>query len=114
MDGNGDGGLEKVWTFAWLSGRYPGVLRRRARKRFNGIVEAISELEGLVGVTAVNPAMLIHMTTKNDAIIGRNRLRFLGAVVSEEIVEIPVGKIKRWDGMELYYVNFLWDKGVKR
>ena len=101
MDGNGDGGLEKVWTFAWLSGRYPGVLRRRARKRFDEIVKAVSELEGLVGVTAVNPAMLIHMATKNDAIIGRNRLRFLGAVVSEEIVEIPVGKLRRYIGIVL-------------
>ena len=99
MDGNGDGGLEKVWTFAWLSGRYPGVLRRRARQRFNKIVEAISELEGLVGVTAVNPVMLIHMATENDAIIGRNRLRFLGAVVSEEIVEIPAGKLRRYSGI---------------
>lgn len=54
------------------------------------MVLAIRDLEGLVGVTPAGPVMMVHMETENDAIIAKNRLRFLGIRVSEETHETDI------------------------
>lgn len=36
--------------------------------------------------------MMVHMETENDAIIAKNRLRFLGIPVSEETHETDIQK----------------------
>lgn len=83
----------KSWTFAVLTGRMPPFFVVRRRRRWRDIVLAIRDLEGLMGVTPVGPVMMVHMETENDAIIAKNRLRFLGIPVSEETHETD---IKEW------------------
>lgn len=83
----------KWWTFAALTGRMPPFFMARRRRRWREVVLAIRDLEGLVGVTRVGPVMMVHMETENDAIIAKNRLRFLGIPVSEETHETD---IKEW------------------
>lgn len=67
------------------------------------MVLAIRDLEGLVGVTPAGPVLMVHMETENDAIIAKNRLRFLGISVSEETHETD---IQKWSVfVEKDYVN---------
>ncbi len=77
----------KRWTFVVLTGGMPPFFMVRRRRRWREAVLAIRDLEGLVGVTPAGPVMMVHMETENDAIIAKNRLRFLGIPVSEEIRE---------------------------
>ena len=83
----------KRWTFAALTGRIPPFFMVRRRRRWRETVLAIRDLEGLVGVTPAGPVMMVHMETENDAIIAKNRLRFLGIPVIEETHETD---IKEW------------------
>lgn len=80
----------KAWTFAALTGRMPPFFMARRRRRWREAVLAIRDLEGLVGVTPVGPVMIVHMGTENDAIIAKNRLRFLGIPVSEQTHETDI------------------------
>lgn len=84
---------QRWWTFAALTGRIPPFFMVRRRRRWRETVLSIRDLEGLVGVTPVGPVMMVHMETENDAIIAKNRLRFLGIPVSEETHETD---IKEW------------------
>ena len=82
----------KRWTFAALTGRIPPFFMVRRRRRWRETVLAIRDLEGLAGVTPAGPVMMVHMETENDAIIAKNRLRFLGIPVSEETHETDMQK----------------------
>lgn len=83
---------KKRWTFAALTGRIPPFFMVRRRRRWREVVLAIRDLEGLVGVTPAGAVMMVHMETENDAIIAKNRLRFLGIPVSEETHETDIQK----------------------
>lgn len=85
---------KKRWTFAALTGRIPPFFMVRRRRRWRDMVLAIRDLEGLVGVTPVGPVMMVHMETENDAIIAKNRLRFLGIRVSEETHETDIQELE--------------------
>lgn len=77
----------KRWTFAALTGRIPPFFMIRRFRRWKEKVLTVRDLEGLAGVTPAGPVLMVHMETENDAIIAKNRLRFLGIPVSEEIRE---------------------------
>lgn len=83
---------QKRWTFAALTGRIPPFFMVRRRRRWRETVLAIRDLEGLVGVTPAGPVLMVHMETENDAIIAKNRLRFIGIRVSEETHETDMQK----------------------
>lgn len=77
----------KRWTFAALTGRIPPFFMVRRRRRWREKVSAVRELYGVVGALLIGPILIIQMETENDAIIAKNRLRFLGIPVSEETHE---------------------------
>lgn len=74
----------KRWTFAALTGRMPPFFMVRRRRRWCEKVLVVRELEGVAGALLLGPLLIIQMKTENDAIIAKNRLRFLGIPVSEE------------------------------
>lgn len=80
----------KAWTFAALTGRMPPFFMVRRRRRWYEKVLAVKELEGVVGALLLGPVLIIYMETENDAIIAKNRLRFLGIPVSEETHETDI------------------------
>ena len=63
------------------------------RRQFDEWMIEILSLEGLIGITPLTKrVLLIHMATANDAIIARNRLRFIGFCISEETHEAEIEK----------------------
>ncbi len=91
----------KRWTFAALTGRMPPFFMVRRRRRWCEKVLAVRELEGVAGAFLLGPVLIIQMKTENDAIIAKNRLRFLGIPVSEETRELDEAKIG-WHESEDY------------
>ena len=72
-------------TFCVLLPR-PKLFHRR--RQIDEWMKEIISLEGIIGLTPLaKRVLLIHMATANDAIIARNRLRFIGFCISEETHE---------------------------
>lgn len=83
----------KAWTFAALTGRMPPFFMVRRRRRWCEKVLAVKELEGVVSALLLGPVLIVYMETENDAIIAKNRLRFIGVPVSEETYETDRPKL---------------------
>jgi len=77
-----------VYSFAVLL-PVSGIFHRRAQRK--AWMQEIAGLEGLFDVDQITRNILIiHMSTKNDVIIAKNRLAFVGVLVSEETHAINV------------------------
>lgn len=75
-----------VWTFCIILPRQK--LFQSKEKAWGHVIQEISALEGLVGVTPIaDRAVLVHMNTENDSIIAKNRLRYIGVAVSKETTQ---------------------------
>lgn len=86
-EARGEASLPKCWTFAVKLGKIPPFFMVRKRNRWADRMLDIVNLDGLLGVTPAGPVMMVHMKTRNDSIIAKNRLEFLGISVSEETHE---------------------------
>lgn len=91
-EARGEASLPKCWTFAVKLGKIPPFFMIRKRNRWSDWVLAIVNLDGLLGLTPAGPVMMVHMKTRNDSIIAKNRLEFLGISVSEETHETDIQK----------------------
>ena len=73
-----------AYTFALTGYPLPPFITRRRRMIAMELRDALSGLEGMIGISMHGKVMFLHMDSENNAIRAKNRLAYIGFDVSEE------------------------------